>query len=71
MSQQINRYKADVRDISFLLFEQFNLQGMLGNGPFANWGKEEVLAVMDEVYSWAQKTPRPDQLHRRRRRLQA
>lgn len=55
MSQQINRYKADLRDISFLLFEQFNLQGMLGNGPFANWGKEEVLAVMDEVYSWAQK----------------
>ena len=42
MSQPINRYKADLRDFRFVLFEQFKLQDLLGKGPFANWGTEEV-----------------------------
>ena len=31
MSQPLNRYKADLRDIKFLLWEQFKLEDLLGN----------------------------------------
>ncbi|HSN28968.1 MAG TPA: acyl-CoA dehydrogenase N-terminal domain-containing protein, partial [Kofleriaceae bacterium] len=54
MAQQ-NYYKANLRDLSFLLFEQFHLEELLGKGPYANWGKDEVLAVIEEAYGWAQK----------------
>ncbi|MDB4957312.1 MAG: acyl-CoA dehydrogenase [Myxococcales bacterium] len=54
MAQQ-NYYKSNLRDVSFLLFEQFQLQDLLGKEPYANWGKDEVLAVLDEAYGWAQK----------------
>jgi len=59
MSQPINRYKADLRDVRFALFEQFKLQDLLGKAPYANWGKEEVETVLDEVYSWATKVLGP------------
>lgn len=52
MSQPINRYKADLRDFRFLLFEQFGLQDLLGKKPFADWGREEVEAILGEVYKW-------------------
>ena len=45
MAQQ-NFYKANLRDLSFLLFEQFQLQELLGKAPYANWGKDEVNAVL-------------------------
>jgi hypothetical protein len=54
MSQQ-NYYKANLRDLSFLLFEQFHLDELLGKAPYANWGKDEVLAVLEESYAWVQK----------------
>ena len=38
----INRYKADLREISFLLFEQFKLDELLGKAPFEGWGEDEV-----------------------------
>ncbi|CAN5875049.1 acyl-CoA dehydrogenase C-terminal domain-containing protein [soil metagenome] len=50
-----NYYKANLRDLSFLLFEQFKLDELLGKEPYANWGKEEVSAVLEEAYGWAQK----------------
>jgi alkylation response protein AidB-like acyl-CoA dehydrogenase len=50
-----NYYKANLRDLSFLLFEQFHLDDLLGKPPFSNWGKDEVLAVLDEAYAWVQK----------------
>ncbi|MBE7453427.1 MAG: acyl-CoA dehydrogenase [Kofleriaceae bacterium] len=53
MSQPINRYKADLRDIRFVLFEQFKLQDLLGKAPYANWGQEEVATVLEELYGWA------------------
>jgi alkylation response protein AidB-like acyl-CoA dehydrogenase len=60
MSQQlINRYKADLRDVRFLLFEQFALTDLLGKAPYGNWGKDEVEAVLDEVLTWAQKVIGP------------
>jgi alkylation response protein AidB-like acyl-CoA dehydrogenase len=54
MAQQ-NYYKANLRDLSFLLFEQFHLEELVGKEPYGNWGKDEVLAVLEEAYGWAQK----------------
>ncbi|HEX4419866.1 MAG TPA: acyl-CoA dehydrogenase [Kofleriaceae bacterium] len=50
-----NQYKSNLRDLSFLLFEQFKIDDLLGKAPYANWGKEEVISVIEESYSWAQK----------------
>ena len=49
----INRYKADLRDFQFLLFEQFNLQDVLGKGPFADWDADQCKMVLSEVYRFA------------------
>ena len=35
MSNQ-NYYKANLRDLTFLLFEQFKLDDLLGKEPFPN-----------------------------------
>ncbi|HEV7555930.1 MAG TPA: acyl-CoA dehydrogenase [Kofleriaceae bacterium] len=51
MSQQ-NYYKANLRDVKFLLFEQFGVGEILDKEPFASWGKDEVEAVLDQVYEW-------------------
>jgi hypothetical protein len=59
MSQPLNRYKADLRDFRFLLWEQFKLQDLLGKAPYANWGREEVDTVIEEVLSWVQKVLGP------------
>ena len=48
MSNQ-NYYKANLRDLQFLLFEQFKLDQLLGKEPYANWGKDEVNAVLEEA----------------------
>ncbi len=50
-----NQYKSNLRDLTFLLFEQFKLGDLLGKAPYANWGKDEVLAVLEEAYGWVQK----------------
>jgi alkylation response protein AidB-like acyl-CoA dehydrogenase len=54
MAQQ-NYYKANLRDLTFLLFEQFHLEELIGKTPFGNWGKDEVVAVLEEAYGWVQK----------------
>jgi alkylation response protein AidB-like acyl-CoA dehydrogenase len=59
MTQPQNRYKADLRDTKFLLFEQFGIQDLIGKAPFANWGKDEIEAVLEEVYDWSAKTLGP------------
>jgi hypothetical protein len=48
-----NRYKADLRELKFLLFEQFNLSELLGQAPFDAWGAEEVNMVIDGCYKFA------------------
>src|SRR5947209_6661066 len=42
MAQQ-NYYKANLRDMTFLLFEQFHIEELVGKAPFANWGKDEIV----------------------------
>jgi alkylation response protein AidB-like acyl-CoA dehydrogenase len=53
MAQPINRYKADLRDYKFLLFEQFRMQEVLGQAPYEDWDQDNVEMVMSELYKWA------------------
>ncbi|APR77075.1 Acyl-CoA dehydrogenase [Minicystis rosea] len=48
-----NRYKADLREMRFLLFEQFKLGEVLGQAPFENWGTDEVTMILDEAYKFS------------------
>ncbi|MDI1447102.1 acyl-CoA dehydrogenase [Polyangium sp. 6x1] len=48
-----NRYRADLREMKFLLFEQFRLGDILGRAPFEAWGVEEISMVLDETYKFA------------------
>src|SRR4051794_11255532 len=50
MSQPINRYKADLRDFQFLLFEQFGLEDLLKEDAYKEWGADQVKMVLDESY---------------------
>jgi alkylation response protein AidB-like acyl-CoA dehydrogenase len=59
MSQAINWYKADLRDIYFLLFEQFQVQNLLGKGTFANWERDDVEMIIAEVYKWSREVLGP------------
>jgi alkylation response protein AidB-like acyl-CoA dehydrogenase len=49
---RINRYRADLREFRFRLFEQFGLGQLLGTAPYADWGEDEVNMVLDEVYKF-------------------
>lgn len=53
MSQAQNWYKADLREIRFLLFEQFGLGDLLNKPPYAEWGPDEVNMVLEECYRFA------------------
>ncbi len=48
-----NRYKADLREFQFLLFEQFPLEPLLGKAPFEAWGRDECTMVLEESYKFA------------------
>ncbi|HKE14224.1 MAG TPA: acyl-CoA dehydrogenase [Kofleriaceae bacterium] len=53
MTQAVNRYRCDLRDMRFLLFEQFGLDALLGKPPYADWSRDDVTAVLEEVYRWS------------------
>jgi alkylation response protein AidB-like acyl-CoA dehydrogenase len=53
MSQPQNRYKADLRELEFLLFEQFKMGDLLSKEPFQNWGPDEVKMVLEGSYEFA------------------
>jgi alkylation response protein AidB-like acyl-CoA dehydrogenase len=59
MSSSQTRYLADLREIRFLLLEQFKLGELLGKAPFEAWGKDEVSMVLDEAYAFARDTLGP------------
>ena len=46
--QAINRYKADLREFQFVLFEQFKLGELLGKAPFEAWGEDEVKSSLTD-----------------------
>ena len=47
-----NRYKADLRDFSFLLFEQFKLDELLDKAPYASWAADDVRMVLAECFKF-------------------
>ena len=57
--QAINRYKADLREFQFLLFEQFKLGDLLGKAPYEAWGAEEVKSSLAECYRFAREVLGP------------
>jgi len=58
-SQPQNRYKADLRELHFVLFEQFRLGDLLGKEPYQDWGEEEVRFTLGEVYRLATEVTGP------------
>ncbi|MCC6645463.1 MAG: acyl-CoA dehydrogenase [Polyangiaceae bacterium] len=48
-----NRYKADLREFSFLLFEHFKLQELLGKEPFSAFAEDDVKMIFSECYKFA------------------
>jgi alkylation response protein AidB-like acyl-CoA dehydrogenase len=59
MSQPINRYKADLRDFEFLLFEQFKLDELLTDPKYADWGRDQIEMVLNEAYRFVKDTLGP------------
>src|SRR5579864_9133391 len=57
--QAINRYKADLREMNFLLFEQNKLGELLGKAPFEAWGEDEVRSSLTECYRWVREVIGP------------
>ncbi len=53
MGQAVNRYRCDLRDMRFLLFEQFRLDDLLGKPPYADWSRDDAIAILGEVYKWS------------------
>src|SRR5579871_1245192 len=50
MAKGQNRYRADLREFHFCLFEQFKLGELLGKPPFVAWGEDEVRMAIAECY---------------------
>ena len=48
-----NRYKADLREFRFLMFEQFKLGELLGKDPFEAWGEDECTMMVQECHRFA------------------
>ena len=59
MAAQINWYKADLREMSFVLFEQFRFRELVTREPFTAWGEDEAKAVLEETYRFAKEVLGP------------
>ncbi|MDP9151563.1 MAG: acyl-CoA dehydrogenase [Myxococcota bacterium] len=57
--QAYNRYKADLRELHFVLFEQFRIDELVGKAPFAAWGVDECKATLAECYRWVREVIGP------------
>ena len=53
MSAGINRYKADLREMFFVLFEQYPFSAVAGKGAYADWDEETAKAVVKEAYRFS------------------
>ncbi len=53
MSSGINRYKIDLREVFFVLFEQFDFQSFAGKGDYEGWDEETSKAILKETYRFA------------------
>jgi hypothetical protein len=53
MSTGQNRYRVDLRELRFVLLEQFRLGELLGSGVFADWGEEEIVMMLSAGQRYA------------------
>src|SRR3954470_11756482 len=49
MSSSINRYKADLRELQFVLLEQFPFADLVSAERYRAWGADEAKAVLAET----------------------
>ena len=49
----VNRYRADLRELEFVLLEHFRYGEILGKGPYAAWDEDAVKAVLSEMEKFA------------------
>jgi hypothetical protein len=54
-----NRYRADLREMNFLLFEQFKLGELLGAPPFESWDEETCRETLKQSYRFATEVTGP------------
>ena len=59
MSSAINRYKADLREMFFVLFEQFGFNDIAGQGPYDGWDEETAKSILNETYRFAREVMGP------------
>jgi alkylation response protein AidB-like acyl-CoA dehydrogenase len=59
MSGGINRYKADLREMEFVLLEQFNFSDIAGKGPFEGWDEETAKSILQQTYRFAREVLGP------------
>ena len=59
MSAGINWYKTDLRELFFVLNEQFGFGEVAGQGTFEAWGVDEAKAVLSETYRFAREVLGP------------
>ncbi|MEW5741809.1 MAG: acyl-CoA dehydrogenase [Myxococcota bacterium] len=59
MSVGINRYKADLRELFFVLFEQFGFSEYAGKGPYEGWDEATAKAILEESYRIAREVLGP------------
>lgn len=59
MTQPVNRFKADLREFRFVLFEQLRFDQILGKTPYAGWGRDEVEMVLTEIDRFAREIVGP------------
>jgi alkylation response protein AidB-like acyl-CoA dehydrogenase len=55
----INRYRSDLRELQFLLFEQFKIEEVLGHGHFEGWDTDAIKTTMAEAYKWVREVIGP------------
>src|SRR5262245_3484519 len=51
--QGVNRYRADLRELEFVLLEQFHYSEILGQAPFAAWDEDAARAVLSEMHKFS------------------
>jgi alkylation response protein AidB-like acyl-CoA dehydrogenase len=59
MTSGINRYKADLRELQFVLFEQFGFKEFAGKGPYEGWDEETAKSMIQETYRFAKEVLGP------------
>jgi alkylation response protein AidB-like acyl-CoA dehydrogenase len=54
-----NRYKADLRELQFVLLEQFPFSELVSAERYQSWGAEEAKAVLQETYRFCREVLGP------------